>query len=245
MTESLLERLAEHQNGGGDQSACTRSTRGKIFRFMVVEDPARRKRRNRVERTVRTMPQLKDSRPGQHAPRMQAWEQERGEDSMLFDRWPIAELVLLAALAAFAVPALPAQTRPDELRFHVGTATFFEAEQHVTLGGSYRMYLGRRGWGIEPEFSAMIEPDHSDNVMALSVVKDLSRPAAKRIWYIIMGGGINHQRGDRSSRTGLAALSWGVGMKMRAGRRWYIAPQTRIGFEPNIRFSLFLGWATE
>lgn len=153
-----------------------------------------------------------------------------------------AGILLLGALVGFAVPALRAQTRPDEVRFHVGTATFFEAQQHVTLGGSYRMYFGSRGWGIEPEFSAMIEPDHTDNVLALSVVKDLSRPAAKRIWYMIMGGGINHQRGGRA---GVAALAWGIGMKARVGRRWYIAPQTRIGFEPNIRFSLYLGRATK
>ena len=30
-------------------------------------------------------------------------------------------------------------------------------------------------------------------------------------------------------------------MKARVGERWYVAPQVRIGVEPNLRFSLFFG----
>ncbi len=40
--ESLLERLAEHQRGSSDQSACIRDSGGKLFRFMVIEDPEER-----------------------------------------------------------------------------------------------------------------------------------------------------------------------------------------------------------
>lgn len=116
----------------------------------------------------------------------------------------------------------------------------------MTLGGSYRMYFGKRRWGIEPEYSAMIVSDHTDNMLAASVAKDLSRPSSKRVWYIVMGGGFNHQRRSRTSSTHFpSALSWGVGVKIRAGQRWYIAPQTRIGVEPNIRFSLFFGRTTQ
>lgn len=103
------------------------------------------------------------------------------------------------------------------------------------------MYFGRRGWGIEPEFSAMFVSDHTDNITALSVVKDLSRPTAKRVWYMLMGGGMNYQTRSRSSVTAWGALAWGIGMKARVGRRWYVAPQVRIGVEPNIRFSVFFG----
>ena len=165
---------------------------------------------------------------------------------MAFDRRLFPAPLLCGVIAAFVAPALPAQSRPDELRFQVGTATFFEARQHVTLGGSYRMYFGKRGWGVEPEYSSMIVPDHIDNMLALSIVKDLSRPASKRVWYMIMGGGFNYQRSSCTSRTYFpSALAWGVGVKIRAGQRWYIAPQTRIGFEPNIRFSEFFGRATK
>lgn len=148
---------------------------------------------------------------------------------------------LALATFPFLVPVLMGQSRPNEVRFHVGSATFFEAEQHVTAGGAYRMYFGNRGWGIEPEFSAMFASGHTDNVTALSVVKDLSRPTARRVWYMLMGGGMNYQTKSRSSLTAWGALAWGIGMKARVGRRWYVAPQVRIGVEPNLRFSLFFG----
>lgn len=148
--------------------------------------------------------------------------------------------LLLAGLLMSQIAA--GQSRPDELRFHVGTATFFEAAQHFTAGGSYRKYFGKRGWGIEPEYSAMVITAHTDHMLAASIVKDLSKPTSKRVWYILMGGGINHQRRRRSSSTHWpSALAWGVGMKARLGKRVYVAPQVRIGWEPNIRFSVFFG----
>lgn len=103
------------------------------------------------------------------------------------------------------------------------------------------MYFGKRGWGIEPEFSAMFDTDHTDNVTALSVVKDLSRPTGRRVWYMLMGAGMNYQTRTDSSWTAWGALAWGLGMKARVGGRWYVAPQVRIGIEPNIRLSVFLG----
>ena len=99
-------------------------------------------------------------------------------------------LPLLALLYASCCGSLKGQTRPSEIRFQGGTATFFEAPQHVTLGGAYRKYFGRTGWGIEPEFSWMTEGKHMDNILAINLVKDFSKPTARRIWYMVMGGGV-------------------------------------------------------
>ena len=140
----------------------------------------------------------------------------------------VRSLLSASALATLLPPVLVGQSRPDEVRFHVGTVTFFEARQHVTAGGSYRLYFGNRGWGLEPEFSAMFVSDHTDNVAALSVAKDLSRPTGKRISYMLMGGGVNYQTRTRSSRTYWGALAWGLGMKARVGRRWYVAPRPAV-----------------
>ena len=104
----------------------------------------------------------------------------------------VRPLLAASALATLLPPVLVGQSRPDEVRFYVGTATFFEAKQHVTAGGVYRMYFGKQGWGIEPEFSAMFVSAHTDNMAALSVVKDLSRPTARRVWYMLMGAGMNY-----------------------------------------------------
>lgn len=136
--------------------------------------------------------------------------------------------------------SLRGQPRPSEIRIQAGTATFFESPQHVTFGGAYRKYFGRKGWGIEPEFSWMTEGNHTDNILAINLVKDLSKPTARRIWYMVMGGGINKQSTRRD--VGLSALAWGVGVKIRTGGRWFVAPQCRIGFEPNIRLSVFFGF---
>ena len=42
MAESLLERLADHESGSSDQSACIRNSGGKFFRFIVIEDAEER-----------------------------------------------------------------------------------------------------------------------------------------------------------------------------------------------------------
>ncbi len=41
-TESLLERLKQHERGHSDQSACIRARGGMYFRFCVIEDPEER-----------------------------------------------------------------------------------------------------------------------------------------------------------------------------------------------------------
>ncbi len=147
-------------------------------------------------------------------------------------------------LGVVLAASLQGQPRPDEVRFHVGTATFFEAPQHVTAGGAYRKYIGGRGWAIEPEYSAMFVPAHTDNMLAVNVAKDLSRPTARRVWYTIMGAGINLQTGAGRTKTYWGAVAWGIGAKVQVGERWSVAPQVRIGIEPNLRFSVFIGWKT-
>lgn len=184
--------------------------------------------------TLRIVGKLGDF-PPTVASQMPTRRLERGRGVHCTWRGPI-----IAILAALAAPAMPSQPRPDELRFTAGTATFFEADQHATVGGAYRKYFGKRGWAVEPEYSAMLVPDHVDNMLILSLVKDLSRPTAKRVWYMSMGGGVNRQvsRGSGRSRTAIGALAWGLGIKARVGERWRIAPQVRVGFEPNIRFEV-------
>ena len=52
MTESLLERLGEHESGSSDQAACIRDAGGKQFRFLVIEDS---KERETVEGVLRNL----------------------------------------------------------------------------------------------------------------------------------------------------------------------------------------------
>ena len=155
----------------------------------------------------------------------------------------VAKAVGVLLLVAFVKIPLAAQSRPAELRFHVGRAAFLEDSGHLSTGASYRHYFGRRGWALEPEYSFMTEGYHRDDMLILNVVKDLTKPTRRWTLSMIMGGGINFYRTKRSSWKGLGGLGWGMGLKVWASDRFFIAPQFRIGREPALRFSLTLGFA--
>ena len=154
---------------------------------------------------------------------------------------PIAGLAtLLLALSAALVEAQP---RPAEVHARIGTAIFFEAAQHVSAGVSYRHYFGASGWALEPEYSFMTEGSHQDHIVILNVVKDFRPPSQTAVPYMVMGAGLNFHRNLGPCPPSLGGLGWGVGLKRRIGRRLFVAPEFRIGLEPNVRFSIRLGFA--
>ena len=146
---------------------------------------------------------------------------------------PIAGIATL--LLALSTAPLAAQPRPAEVHARLGTAIFFEADRHVAAGVSYRQHLGANGWALEPEYSFMTEGSHQDH-------KDFRPPSRTVVPYMVMGAGINFHRTPRWSGRGLGGLGWGVGLKRRIGRRLFVAPELRIGLEPNVRFSIRLGF---
>lgn len=150
-------------------------------------------------------------------------------------------------MIVFACPALEAQTRTPEPRFHFGTASFWEARRHVTAGASFRYYFGKRGWAVEPEYSFMTEGNHQDHMLIMNVVKDLRRLSDRSVLYMILGAGANFYRSRpyliKSSGIAWGGLGWGMGVKVWANDRLFIAPQFRIGHEPNLRFSIYVGFA--
>ena len=155
---------------------------------------------------------------------------------------PIAGIATLLLLALSAAP-LAAQHRPAEVHARVGTATFFEAARHVAAGASYRHYFGASGWALEPEYSFMTEGSHQDHMVILNVVKDFRPPSQTLVPYMVMGAGLNFHRNLGPCPPSPGGLGWGVGLKRRIGRRLFIAPEFRIGMEPNVRFSIRLGFA--
>lgn len=155
----------------------------------------------------------------------------------------LAEAVGVLILVALMNLLLEAQSRPAELRFHLGRAAFLEDSGHLSVGASYRHYLGKRGWALEPEYSFMTEGYHRDDMLILNVVKDLTRPSRHWSLYMIMGAGMNFHRTKRSFRKAPGGLGWGMGLKIRVNDRFFISPQFRIGHEPNFRFSFNLGSA--
>lgn len=164
----------------------------------------------------------------------------RGMHSRLAKAVGVLFLVVLADLH------LEAQSRPAELRFHVGSAVFLEASEHLSVGASYRHYFGKRGWAFEPEYSfmtVMTEGYHRDDMLILNVVKDLTRPSRRWSLYMIMGGGAYFHRTGGRFWKGPGGLGWGMGLKIWGNDRFYVAPQFRIGRQPGFRFSVNLGFA--
>ena len=114
--------------------------------------------------------------------------------------------------------------------------------KQLSAGTSYRHYFGERGWAAEPAYSLMTESGHQDHMLALNVVKDLTRPSRKAVLYTLMGGGIYAHRKDGPYPSDMGInLGWGMGLKVWARDRFFIAPQFRIG-EP-FKFSIHFGLA--
>ena len=160
-------------------------------------------------------------------------------------RAKVIPVYIIALLMVLMGLRLEAQPRYAELRFHVGTGAFYDSSKQLSAGSSYRHYFGERGWAIEPEYSLMTERGHQDHMLVLNAVKDLTLPSRKAVLYMIMGAGVYFHRKDTPyavERSGTAMnLGWGMGLKVWAGERFFIAPQFRMG-EP-FKLSINFGFA--
>ena len=84
---------------------------------------------------------------------------------------------------------------------------------NFTAGASYRRYLGKRGWAIEPEYSLMAVSSHTDNMLIMNGVKDLTKPTRQYVLYTIMGGGLNYNNLRGDFRVGPGGIGWGMGLE--------------------------------
>ena len=156
--------------------------------------------------------------------------------------------VTLTALLMLTVPGtLQAQPHQAQIRGSGGLGTFFEAENHAVAGVSWRKYLGARGWGFEIEGLTMRGERHTDFQLALDVVKDLAPPDGRTVPYLIPRGPVYYGsnrlgRGWKFAPGLVPAVGFGV-TRWTASRRVFIAPEVRVGFEPNFRVSLIVGFA--
>ena len=88
---------------------------------------------------------------------------------------------------------------------------------------------------------------HTDFQLALDVVKDLAPPDRRTVPYLIMRGpvyyGSNRGTGGWKFAPGCVP-AFGVGVtRWSASRRVFFAPEVRVGYEPNFRLSLTVGFA--
>lgn len=164
---------------------------------------------------------------------------------------------LFCYLPAFAQQEEP--TRPKaEARVTVGASGFTADDGHIAHavgGAAVRIYVTRRV-SVEPEFLYMRNsPDDEDYLSQVSVAYDLVEPTRRVVPYVVAGGGVLHHRGqffgadfvtgqprvfDQSYTS--AAVSAGAGAKIFITRRLFIAPEGRIGYQPNLRATISIGY---
>ena len=143
---------------------------------------------------------------------------------------------------AVAATAGPRQRRARDLRRGGGALPRHRGLEEV----------GARGWGFEIEGLAMRGDDHHEAAFAVDVVKDLAPPDSGTVPYLTMRafivGGSNC---GSTTSSGERAWDWGAGLapelgfgitEWSTGRRFFIAPEVRVGFFPNIRLSVAVGF---
>src|SRR5580765_8325437 len=157
---------------------------------------------------------------------------------------------LLAVLGS-AWPAL-AQDKPRPIvEFVTGYAGFVDENwiNRTMIGGGGRFFVSRRV-AIGPEFvylkGANSEHDLTitGNVTIDLLLEEATAPR-RVIPYIAAGGGYLRQTtqvgtGPFTSSDG--TVSGGIGARIALGRTFFIAPELRMGFEPEIRVGVTIGF---
>ena len=159
-------------------------------------------------------------------------------------------ILFLACVAGLARPALAQSARPAPIvEFHAGYGGFIDESwiKRLIVGGAARVFVSPRV-AVGPEFLYMHgSGGEYDWTLTGNVSFDFWRETASRpvTPYIVGGGGLLNQRtqvgtGPYTSKD--ATFSGGVGARIALGRRAFIAPEFRMGFEPEVRMGVAIGW---
>ncbi len=132
-----------------------------------------------------------------------------------------------------------------DIQGDVGWTGFLDdrIDDHVLWAASVRLYLTKQ-LNIQPEFQYLTRSSgsgHYDLVGVVNVSYDLRSPGARIVPYLTIGPGIISSHEVRFANNTFF-LSGGGGVKVSVGKRWYVAPEVRIGIEPHARFSVGLGY---
>ena len=163
----------------------------------------------------------------------------------------IAFLVILTALAWGSVAPVGAQTRPVAmLEVVAGWAGFVDENwiDRTIIGVVGRMFVTERV-AVGPEFVFLRgSGDEYDCTFTANATIDFVRdvgPSARRVVpYAVIGGGYLRQVtrvGPRQFASGEGTVSGGAGVRLSLGQRAFIAPEVRVGYEPELRFGVALG----
>jgi hypothetical protein len=157
-------------------------------------------------------------------------------------------------LTNLAVPAA-AQTRPAPIvEAVVGTSGFVDEvfDYFTSIGGGARFFVSRRiALGGEALWMNGAD-DTSAQTFTATATFDLVDDARRVVPYIVAGGGYLRQTALVGGGPGSTTLepftssegtvSGGAGARIALGRRVFVAPEFRLGFEPTTRFTVMIGF---
>ena len=166
-------------------------------------------------------------------------------------RHHVARLCVLVGLAGFLPSTAAAQDRPAPIVEAVtGWAGFVDENwiDRTMIGGGGRVFVTRRV-AIGPEFVFLRGTnDEHDWTLTVNATVDLipDDPSVPRrvVPYLAVGGGYLRQTtqvGTGPFTSGEGTVSGGIGVRVSVGRRFFVAPEFRVGYEPELRFGLTFG----
>ena len=187
---------------------------------------------------------------------------------MRSQEWPdplwlsVAKQLAMSALFALVLATSLSAQQSDQLtppkfegKILVGSAIFGDDIEHKVVGGAVRIYVTKR-LSIEPEYLYLQHSDNDqDQLFQPNVAYDFTDPTKRFVAYGIAGVGVIHHKGryfgndfvtdaprvfDTSFTTWTASL--GGGVKIFVTKRFFIAPEVRVGREPNLRGSVNVGY---
>lgn len=159
--------------------------------------------------------------------------------------------VALLALVGGARPAF-AQDRPRPIvEFVTGYAGFVDENwiDRTMIGGGGRFFVSRR-IAIGPEFVYLkgANSEHDLTIIGnatIDLVRDDPAFQQRVIPYVAAGGGYLRQTtqvGTGRFTSSDGTVSGGIGARIALGKTFFIAPEFRMGFEPEVRIGVTIGF---
>lgn len=147
---------------------------------------------------------------------------------------------LLWLLVLWVGVPLAAQTTADRgaVRFMAGAAKLYLDEPWQSAwGGSVRLRAYKR-LSVEPEFAFSPGSQYQQWTFVPNLVLDFGEPGRPVTPYVIGGVGYLHKL-EKSIHYGSGGTAWnaGIGLRIRAGARAFVAPEFRLGYISRVSVS--------
>jgi Outer membrane protein beta-barrel domain len=158
----------------------------------------------------------------------------------------VSFLIVALAFTAAPPPIRAQSDRPLELHATAGVAAFPDDGTwgpHAAVGGGVRKFFAAK-WSVGAELLYLDGGRGDKDINLVPTLayhfgnSDAFRP------YVVAGAGILWHRGGTTPAFWGSGFSTGggIGFQIATGRRWFITPEFRIGWEPLMRGTVTFGY---